>query len=72
MVDLEEFSVGEPNRVIRVESQLDSMVKEKLVSFLRKNCDVFTLSHEDMTGISPSMMVHKLNADPNFRLVQQR
>jgi hypothetical protein len=39
--DLEEFSIGELDKVVRVEFQLDPTVKEKLVSFLRKNCDVF-------------------------------
>jgi hypothetical protein len=47
-------------------------MKKKLVSFLQDNCDMFAWSQEDMLGISPLIMVHKLNADPKFKLVQQR
>jgi hypothetical protein len=42
------------------------------VAFLRHNCDVFAWSHEDMPGIDPSIIVHKLNVDPNYRPVKQR
>jgi hypothetical protein len=47
-------------------------VKEDLVAFLRRNSDVFAWSHEDMPGIDPSVIVHKLNVDPNHRPVKQR
>jgi hypothetical protein len=49
--DLEEFPTSEPEKAIRVGSQLDLTQKEKLVSFLHKNSDAFTWSHEDMAGI---------------------
>jgi len=47
-------------------------MKVELVAFLRHNSDVFAWSHEDMPGIDPSVIVHKLNVDPNYRLVKQR
>jgi hypothetical protein len=47
-------------------------MKEELVAFLRHNNDVFAWSHKDMPGIDPSVIVHKLNVDPNFRPVKQR
>jgi hypothetical protein len=47
-------------------------MKEDLVAFLRRNNDVFAWSHEDMPGIDPSVIVHKLNVDPNHRPVKQR
>lgn len=64
--------VGKSDRVVRDGSQLDPVVKEKIVSFLHENCDVFTWSYEDMPGISPSVMVHNLNVEPSFKPVQQR
>jgi hypothetical protein len=39
--DLEEFEIGEPEKRIRVSSQLPQRVKEDLVAFLRRNSDVF-------------------------------
>jgi len=47
-------------------------VKEELVTFLRHNSDVFAWSHEDIPGIDPSVIVHRLNVDPNYRPVKQR
>jgi hypothetical protein len=47
-------------------------MKDDLVAFLRHNCDVFAWSYEDMLGTDPSVIVHKLNVDPNYRPVKQR
>lgn len=33
---------------------------------------MFAWSHEDMSGIDPSVIVHKLNVDPGHRLVKQK
>jgi hypothetical protein len=69
---LEEFEIGDPMKKIRISSQLPQLMKEDLVAFLRCNSDVFAWSHEDMPGIDPSVIVHKLNVDPNHRPVKQR
>jgi hypothetical protein len=69
---LEEFEIGDPGKKVRIGSQLPQLVKEDLVAFLRRNSDVFAWSHEDMPGIDPSVIVHKLNVDPNHRPVKQR
>jgi hypothetical protein len=68
--DLEEFEMGDPGKKIHVGSQLPQLVKEDLVAFLRCNSDVFAWSHEDMLGIDLSVIVHKLNVDPNHRPVK--
>lgn len=47
-------------------------MKEKLVVFLKCNSDVFAWSHEDMSGIDPSVIVHRLNEDPSYQPVKQR
>ena len=36
------------------------------------NQDVFAWSHEDMSGIDPSIMVHKLNVSSSFLPVRQK
>ena len=33
---------------------------------------MFALSHEDMPGIDPSVMVHKLNVSPSFPPIRQK
>jgi hypothetical protein len=68
---LEEFEIGNPGKKVRIGSQLPQLVKEDLVASLKSNSDVFAWSHEDMPGIDPSVIVHKLNVDPNHRPVKQ-
>jgi hypothetical protein len=69
---LEEFEVGGPGKRIKIGSQLSERQKEEIVSFLKSNSDVFTWNHEDMPRIDPSIIVHKLNADPGFRPIRQK
>ena len=38
----------------------------KLTQFVRQNQDVFAWSHEDMPGIDPQVMSHRLNVDLGF------
>lgn len=40
--------------------------------FLKSNSDVFAWNHEDMPGIGPSVIVHRLNVDPSSRPIRQR
>ncbi|KAL5572615.1 hypothetical protein UlMin_022212 [Ulmus minor] len=47
-------------------------VNEDMIAFLREHRDVFAWSHEDMPGIDPSIIVHRLNIDPNFKPVKQK
>ena len=43
-----------------------------LIKFLKENLDVFAWSYEDMQGISPMIIQHKLNVNPERKHVQQR
>jgi hypothetical protein len=72
MEGLEEFEIADPGKKVRIGSQLLQLVKEDLVTFLKHNSDVFSWSHEDMLGIDPSVIVHKLNVELNRRPVKQR
>ncbi|KAL5539294.1 hypothetical protein UlMin_046152 [Ulmus minor] len=51
---------------------VEELTKEDLITFLREHHDVFAWSHEDMLGIDPSIIVHRLNIDPNFKLIKQK
>ena len=44
-------------------------MKMRLVQFLKENLDVFAWSHEDMPGISPKVIQHKLSVDLEMKLV---
>ena len=47
-------------------------VRQDLVNFLRMNQDIFAWSHEDMPGIDPSVIVHRLNVNPDSSPVRQK
>ena len=59
--ELEEISLDEsrPKRTTR----MGTLIRQDLAAFLRKNQDVFAWGHEDMPGINPSVMVHRLNVN---------
>ena len=51
---------------------LDPIIKEQLISFLKKNADCFAWTHEDMVGIDPNVISHKLNVDSTFKPIKQK
>ena len=59
-------------RCTRVGADLEEVVKKDLVCFLRKNIDVFAWSHEDMPGIDPSVITHRLNVYPSSKPIRQK
>ena len=74
--------VEELEEIILDESRLEQMTKmgilasplirQDLVGFLRMNQDVFAWSHEDMPGIDPSVIVHRLNVNPASSPIRQK
>ena len=65
---LEEVFLDDPNheRTTKIGTLASPAVRQALMTFLRSNRDVFSWSHEDMPGIDPSIMVHRLNVSPSF------
>ena len=57
------------NKMTRIGTMLSLEVRVRVVQFLKENLDVFTWSHEDMPGISPEVIQHKLNMDPKRKPV---
>ncbi|XP_050249069.1 uncharacterized protein LOC126696355 [Quercus robur] len=55
-----------PERTTRIGTLASRLVRQALTAFLKANQDVFAWSHEDMLGIDPSIIVHKLNVSPSF------
>ena len=62
--DLEKFT--------RIGTNMKEKAKEDLVQFLRMNIDVFAWSHEDMPGIEPNVIIHRLNVYPLSKPVHQK
>ena len=60
------------DRMTKIGTLVNLAVHHALTTFLRNNRDVFTSSHEDMLGIDPSVMVHRLNVSPSFPPIRQK
>ncbi|KAJ9566692.1 hypothetical protein OSB04_002658 [Centaurea solstitialis] len=61
-----------PDRKIFVGASLSPDIKNTIISFLQEHSDCFAWSHEDMVGIDPSIISHKLNVDPTFKPIKQK
>ena len=62
----------EADKTTKIGTTLSPEIRTRLIRFLKENLDVFAWSHEDMLGISPKFIQHKLNVDPERKPVQQR
>ena len=56
----------------RIGTTLSRKMRSRLVQFLKENLNVFIWSHEDMPGISPRVIEHKLNVNPKMKPIQQK
>ena len=59
----------DPRKSTRIGADLKGKIKKGLACFLRENIDVFAWSHEDMPGIDPSVITHRLNVYPSSKPV---
>ena len=61
-----------PKRFTKIGTSMEEKTKQGLVQFLRKRIDVFVWSHEDMLGIKPSVITHRLNMYPSSKPIRQK
>ena len=62
----------EITKTTRIGTTLSPKMRTRLIQFLKENLDVFAWSHEHMPSISPKVIRHKLNVNPERKPVQQR
>ena len=65
---LEEVFLDDSNheRTTKIGTLASPAICQELMAFLRSNRDVFAWTHEDMPGIDPSVIIHRLNMSPSF------
>ena len=68
-VTLDELRLEQTTRMGTLASQ---PIRQALAAFLKTNQDVFAWSHEDMLGIDPSVIVHRLNVNLASSPIQQK
>ena len=67
-----ELADGQAIKTTRIGTTLNPGMRAKLIQFLKENLDIFAWSHEDIQGIPPEIIQHKLNVNPDRKPVQQR
>ena len=61
-----------PEKYTRVGVNMERKTKQDLVQFLKKSIDVFAWSHENMPGIDPSVIIHRLYVYPSSKPMRQK
>ncbi|KAM2209238.1 hypothetical protein ACFXTI_025127 [Malus domestica] len=61
-----------PDRMVKIGTTLSPPLRLALISFLKENTEVFAWSYEDMPGISPDVICHRLSIDPKIKPVRQK
>ena len=67
-----ELVEGKTTKITRIGTTLSPEMKSMLVQFLKENLNIFAWSHEDMPGISPRVIEHKLNVNPEKKPFPQK
>ena len=62
----------QPEHLVCIGSKLVMDIKSPLICFLNKNTEVFAWKQEDMGGIDPAMITHRLNVSLSFKPVKQK
>ena len=62
----------DPEHLAYIGSKLVEDLKNLLIHFLRQNKDVFAWKQTDMGGIDPTVITHRLNVSPSFKLIKQK
>ena len=62
----------QPEHLAYIGSKLAKDVKDLLIRLLKQNVEVFAWKQEDIEGIDPAVITHKLNVIPSFKPVKQK
>lgn len=66
------LDADKPDRTIKLGASLSPDVREQIIKFLTSKTDCFAWSHEDVIGIDPDVITHKLNVETHHKLVKEK
>ena len=70
--ELELVQLGDrPEHLVYIGSKLAEGIRSPLIHFLEQNMEVFSWTQEDMGGVDPAVITHRLNVNPSFKPVKQ-
>ena len=58
--------------LVYIGSKLEEDIKRPFIRFLKQNMEVFAWKQENMAGIDPAVITHRLNASPSFKPFKQK
>ena len=58
--------------LVYIGSKLAEDIISSIIHFLEQNMEVFSWKQEDMGGVDPTVITHKLNVNPSFKLIKQK
>lgn len=67
-----ELYAGCSGKMVKIAKDMEPELKKKVIEVVRQYHDVFAWGLEDMPDLDPSVAQHKLNVDPNAKLVKQK
>ncbi|KAM2050655.1 hypothetical protein ACFX16_032356 [Malus domestica] len=72
--ELEMVSISKdyPDRMVKIGTTLSPPIRLALISFLQESTEVFAWSFEDMPGISPDIICHRLSINPKTKPMRQK
>ena len=71
--ELEQIQLDDqPEHLAYIGSKLAEDIKDLLIHFLKQNVEVLAWKQEDIGGIDPTVITHKLNVSPSLKPVKQK
>ncbi|CAL2276707.1 unnamed protein product [Prunus armeniaca] len=61
-----------PDRWVKIGTNLGPDLQRQFIDFFRQQAEVFAWSYDDMPGISPDVISHKLSISPAHKPVRQK
>ena len=69
--ELEPVQLGDqPDHLAYIKSKPAEDIKDRLIRFSWENMEVFAWKQEDMGGIDPAVITHRLNVNPSFKPIK--
>ena len=62
----------QPEHLVYIGFKPAKDIRSLLIHFLNQNMEVFAWKQEDMGGIDPAVITHRLNVSPSFKSVKQK
>ena len=62
----------EDKKEVKIDANLESSVKQRLIQMMHDYVEIFAWSYEDMSGLDTDIMVHRLPTKEDYTPVKQK